>query len=233
MRRLILQTTNIVRGDSLILELDAKKTDSYPGTGTAWYDLSGSGNHATLVNGVTFNSGALIFNGTTQYAEVASNGFGKFNHQTHTVQFAAKFNARGNRTLFSYDYTLDSNPYYAIHLRQNAFNPNDSIFGSTNNGTTFSHIEYANASSILETWQIITYVRDVDRSMIYVNGVLNHTLVFGNITTTFYNQPVWIGKANFSSFMSGSISMALFYKRALTPNEVLQNFNVTKQSYGL
>lgn len=37
-----------VSGSSLVLHLDAGDTDSYPGSGTTWTDLSASGNDATL-----------------------------------------------------------------------------------------------------------------------------------------------------------------------------------------
>ena len=37
--------------DGLVLHLDAANSKSYPGTGTSWFDLSGSNNHGTLVNG--------------------------------------------------------------------------------------------------------------------------------------------------------------------------------------
>jgi hypothetical protein len=40
----------------LVLCLDAGHTKSYPGSGTAWTDLSGNGNTGTLTNGPTFNS---------------------------------------------------------------------------------------------------------------------------------------------------------------------------------
>jgi hypothetical protein len=51
---------------TLVLDLDAGNSASYAGTGTTWTDLSGKGNHGTLVNSVTYNSanqGYLVFNG--------------------------------------------------------------------------------------------------------------------------------------------------------------------------
>ena len=53
---------------NLVLYLDAGKSQSYPGSGTTWYDLSGNGNNATLYNGPTFtsgtnDSGSLILDG--------------------------------------------------------------------------------------------------------------------------------------------------------------------------
>ena len=39
--------------DGLVLALDAANTKSYPGTGTTWFDMSGKGNDATLVGGIS------------------------------------------------------------------------------------------------------------------------------------------------------------------------------------
>lgn len=50
----------------LVCYLDASKTASYPGTGTTWTDLSGTGNNGTLVGAPTVSNGKFQFNGTTQ-----------------------------------------------------------------------------------------------------------------------------------------------------------------------
>ena len=52
---------DIVR-NGLVLHLDAANKKSYPGTGTAWNDLSGNSNNGSLLNGTSFNSlGYLSF----------------------------------------------------------------------------------------------------------------------------------------------------------------------------
>ena len=43
--------------DSLMLSLDAANTNSYPGSGTTWIDMSDKGNDGTLQNGAAFDSG--------------------------------------------------------------------------------------------------------------------------------------------------------------------------------
>lgn len=48
---------NIVT-NGLVMMLDAANIVSYPTSGTTWYDLSGYGNHGTLINGPSFLSGA-------------------------------------------------------------------------------------------------------------------------------------------------------------------------------
>ncbi len=54
-----------------VLSLDAADKNSYPGSGTAWRDLSGNGKNLTLTNGPTFsagNQGSIVFDGTNDYA---------------------------------------------------------------------------------------------------------------------------------------------------------------------
>ena len=59
----------------LVLHLDAGNASSYPGSGTTWTDLSGSGNNGTLVNGPTYssaNGGSLSFDGVNDYVSVSN-----------------------------------------------------------------------------------------------------------------------------------------------------------------
>ena len=61
--------------NGLILALDAADKNSYPGSGTAWTDLSGNGNNGTLINGPTFNTGSLgniVFDGVDDYGKPIS-----------------------------------------------------------------------------------------------------------------------------------------------------------------
>jgi hypothetical protein len=61
--------------DGLIYYVDAGDASSYPGSGTTWTDLSGQGRTTTLTNGPTFdsgNGGSINFDGTNDFAEVAT-----------------------------------------------------------------------------------------------------------------------------------------------------------------
>lgn len=54
----------------LVLLLDAADRNSYPGSGTVWRDMSGNGNNVTLTNGPTFssaNGGSIVFDGVDDY----------------------------------------------------------------------------------------------------------------------------------------------------------------------
>jgi len=61
--------------NGLVLSLDAADRNSYPGSGTTWRDLSGSGNTSALTNGPTFssqNGGSISFDGTNDYVELTT-----------------------------------------------------------------------------------------------------------------------------------------------------------------
>src|SRR5210317_1712759 len=70
-------TGGIVTED-LILHLDAAKRDSYPDSGTTWYDISGYGHHATLNNGMSIQDAGskgknFGLDGSNDYATVNNN----------------------------------------------------------------------------------------------------------------------------------------------------------------
>ena len=52
--------------DRLTLHLDAGDIDSYPGSGTTWYDLSGNGNNFSILSTAYNSSGVkyMDFNGS-------------------------------------------------------------------------------------------------------------------------------------------------------------------------
>ena len=59
--------------NGLVLCLDAGNPRSYPGSGTAWYDVSGNNKTGTLVNGPSYNSsngGSFVFDGVDDYVNV-------------------------------------------------------------------------------------------------------------------------------------------------------------------
>ena len=52
--------------------MDAGNASSYPGSGTAWTDLSGNSRDGTLTNGPTYsgtNGGSIVFDGSNDYVQ--------------------------------------------------------------------------------------------------------------------------------------------------------------------
>ena len=65
---------NIVK-EGLVLNLDAAKKDSYPGSGLVWRDISGTTITGSLINGPTFStsgSGAIEFDGVDDYTNLGN-----------------------------------------------------------------------------------------------------------------------------------------------------------------
>jgi hypothetical protein len=68
---------------------------------------------------------------------------------------------------------------------------------------------------------------------IWYNGVLQATDSVGTYLAN--NSDILIGLdfPGFGSYLIGNIGQVLIYNRALTPGELLQNFNATRSRYGI
>ena len=219
--------------DGLVLHLDAANPRSYPGTGTAWSDLSTSLNNATLVNTPTYstsNNGYFTFNGSTQYATVADSESLRISSSI-TVQsffyistYAIWAGIVGKSTGLKAVYGLSLSPS-SQRLR---FNYNNVIPWTSN----------VESTSTISTGQWIYGAATYDGTnvKIYLNGVLDKTQNIGAITfDTTPGIPVDIAFDNpgADEYLNGRVSIASIYNRALSDVEVLQNFNATKGRYGL
>jgi len=74
---------------NLVWAIDAGNTKSYPGSGTAWNDLTRRGTNGTLIGGPSYNLGTLAFNGSTQYADF------NYNHNNESDWYASSFTLGG------------------------------------------------------------------------------------------------------------------------------------------
>ena len=94
-----------INESGLVLALDAGNIKSYPGIGTNWTDLIGSGNSGTLTNGPTYTNtsgGSIVFDGSDDNVSIGTNGF-SFGSSPGTLSAWAKTRDRTNtRTIVSY-----------------------------------------------------------------------------------------------------------------------------------
>ena len=235
---------NVTNG--LILSLDAGDKNSYPGSGTTWYDLCG--NNDTTINGATYNSdGYFVLDGTNDYFQVTSNGTSDFGVQTFSIElwcYVVANNLSLNYTTFwSYDFTEHSSAYYAQHFRTTNRNntPYYTLYGGSNNGGGFN--------STTTVHDEVSYTPNKWTQMVWTMGDGGTTKIstfyqdgssLGTETNTqwndinYYNQEVWIGRGNWStSYYEGNIATVKFYDRALSSQEVTQNFNAHKNRFGV
>jgi len=216
--------------DGLVLSLDAGNTKSYPGSGTAWTDKSGFGNNGTLTNGPTFNSangGSIVFDGTNDYISLLNNN--SILNNSYTIQSWIRLS--GNRFNILSNLTPDSNS------KNNQFGTDGSrnIYFqiSLNNNTYF----YTSTTAVLNTnqWYNLCFTRIGTTAKVYLNGSEISITVIGasalNLQT--YTSNFTIGVNTALNYTNGSISLLNVYNRALTAQEIQQNYNSTKTRYGL
>ena len=220
--------------DGLVLSLDAANKKSYPGSGTAWNDLSGNAINGTLTNGPVFSSdnvGIIDFDGSNDYIQLQSNGTGTFNNQIFSLGMWFKVDSLASyNVLFSYDYTAHSAPHYATHLR---LETSGAIRFHWNNGSANRSMFTGAGVIVADTWYNIYITFKSGKQQLFINGTVIHSTTLPD-TITFYNQEVWIGRSNFSSgYTNGKITLFNYYNRELSAAEVVQNYNATKSRFGL
>ena len=214
----------------IVLNLDAGVSQSYPGSGTTWYDLTSNNISGSLINGPTFdsgNGGSLLFDGVNDYVTLSNTllapGTGAF-----TWNFWAKLNNLSNFSiLFSGE---GSNSSYGVI----AMNPG-----------SFGLLYYAQGYQIYDSninfgnnWWYISFVgnggADGSRNLkLYRNGVQAGTTYTTNYNFTATTPIIGANHSLFSELMRGYIASVTYYNRELTSQEIQQNFNITKQRFGL
>lgn len=214
--------------NGLVLAVDAANKISYPGSGTTWYDLSGT-NNGTLTNGPTFsntNGGCIVFDGVDD--EVIINNSNSINVTDNvTVSMWVKINPSNLgsiKVLMSkypskgWEFVMDTTGKVGFHGR---------------NGDGTYYYAYNTPNLANNNWYFLTG----QKTGLYWNMWLNNTQVqnvTGNtVGDISYNVNVRVSNENGSYFTTQNVASIQIYNRALTADEVLQNYNSTKSRFGL
>jgi len=213
----IVYNTSIVRS-GLVLHLDAANPKSYPGSGTAWRDLSGNSNHGILTNGPTYsanNLGYFSFDGSNDYVNFPS--------YSQPAYFTT--------TSFTWNLWV----YPLRNLNNDVYMGNR--FGGT--GTNFVKItsnnwEYYTTSlggfMPINNWINISLIKNQTNLYYYRNGLL-HAQTTSTVEKA--SQPFYVGGDPGGEYSLSRIANVSVYNRALTPLEVSQNFEATRGRYGI
>lgn len=222
-----LQHSPSIVTSGLVLCLDAANTKSYPGSGTAWNDISGNNAVGTLTNGPTYNSanlGSIAFDGVDDVVTLPDAGAVNL-ADTMTASLWVYY-VSGNGRIFQKDgsgYTrLWEIGGYAGTFRME-------MWHSTGVGT----IGYGNALTV-NGWMNITLTFNGTDILMYQNNSLITTVNFPGDIRTDVNTPLMLGGAwGSTESFNGRISNTLLYNRALSAAEVTQNFNAHRGRYGI
>lgn len=211
----------------LVLSLDAADRNSYPGSGTTWRDMSGSGNNGTLTNSPTFsstNGGSIIFDGVDDYINIPHNA--TIAPSTGYISVEAVFKASSTGTLHGSIIYNKENEYEMSAgggFISYAFRPNWAWVGST-------------AFNINQWYHtVVTYDQIYQR--LYINGVESYNAAQAGAIGNVYSSDLRIGARGAPdaayAFFNGNIPMVKIYNRALSASEILQNYNAQKSRFGL
>ena len=229
--------------DGLVLCLDAGDRNSYAGSGSTWYDLSGNGNNGTLVNNPTFNSnngGSFGFDGTNDYVTInANNGF-DFGSSDFTIQLWC-YDLNGGPIISNGDNGSWTTGGWSI----DEFGNDTADFFIhrflyiKSNGTLFSTNIYVHKNR----WSHITICKNNNNVFFYLDGSLETTASSpGNLAAYTGTNDLSIGSrrsggsglGSYILYQEGQIPSILIYKnKTLSAQEIRQNFNATKGRFGL
>jgi hypothetical protein len=219
---------NIIR-DGLVLALDAASKNSYPGTGTVWTDLSGNNNSGSLVNGPTYssaNGGSIEFNGTTN-AMTTPLSLTPNNSTQNTWIY---WNGINTSLTFSYIGNTSLNG-----LGMYISNSTDAGLGNKV-AVLYGGIAYSATTNVISlianVWTMVTVTRDTTTTTLYQNAIFIGSTAStpSNNTTTLSYRGVNTDPRNTSGI---TIATQSVYNRALSTNEIAQNYNATKSRFNL
>lgn len=198
--------------NGLILALDAANRNSYPGSGTTIYDLSGNGAHGTLINGTGFSSekgGVLTFDGI-------DDGVDGINiPQNYVDLMIGMYSQGGNGTGLEMVFAKYNDADKSFRTAEGVFR--HSVLDSNDWNYNTTQYDYANGSlisgnvNLTNSWNIVRLVNQ--------NSTFSPPFVY-SISSDFYNRRY-----------KGKIAFILCYNRILSTTEVDQNYNALKARF--
>ena len=215
--------------DGLVLALDAADRNSYPGSGTTWTDLSGNGITGTLVNmdGTNLNSangGSLTFDGSNEKVTFPNITVSTSAGITVEVWFKTSSGTK-------YQDIFDMDDSYGVWITTNF--PSFGTGKITTSFQTLSGVMTANYS--VDTWYQVVISGSGTSNTLYLNGVSVATASETVATSVNFNT-ARIGNVDgdrAAEYLVGNVSCLKFYNRALTPQEISQNFNALRGRFGI
>ena len=234
----------------LVMHLDAGNASSYPGSGTAWTDLSGNGNNGTLTNGPTYSSadgGQIVFDGTNDFTAIAGSSSLAFNTGDFTIESWFKLTSVTTDYEYIYAIAYGSSAHLEYSLRFGEIGFDDRLQFAVNAGATSTTYSFPEKKSTLSNvWLQFVHTRESGTNKAFINGAtrnFNSGVAPSTYPLSSFNDSA--GSATqFASSLARSQTLASFnapiniaitraYNIALSPSQVLQNFNANKARFGL
>lgn len=224
--------------DGLVLSLDAANTKSYPGSGTNWQDLSGNNNTGVLTNGPTFssdNGGSIVFDGTNDSVDCGNNpsvSLGSAGSVSMWIKTNRTYPSNTTSVIFRglagkvAGGGTGQQSYYIDWYGSNSYNVLRTSIGDSVSATVCVVNNYFFGSN----WRYITSAWTDTYLQLWIDGV-RVSQVANTRSAQVISNTLKIGYV-FGGW-EGNIALTQIYNRALSSEEILQNYNATKPRFGL
>ena len=225
-----------INTSGLLFSLDAGSNRSYIGSGTTTIDLSG-GIGATLVNGVGFtssNGGSFVFDGTNDFLNISSTNVLTFGTNTFSIDFwIYTTSGTGIRTILSNynDYNTDYSTYFYMGVyTYEVLSMNNKVLFLDSTGNFVNNSFGVDITT--NQWTHVVFTRSGNDLSCYKNGVLVSSAVKSNNFSGIRASKIGGGVASISTF-PGYLPSTKIYNRALSAQEIKNNYEATRDRYGI
>jgi hypothetical protein len=227
--------------DGLVLNLDAGNPYSYlsGSSGTTWANTVAvsSSISGTLVNGPIYSNGAITFDGVDDYVNITnSNVYSLSSNFTFSCWVKIISTPSGIVGIFG---TFDDNNVTGSPFSGWSF----WLFSTTgltyftlitgNGNVAYSTIR-SNSTYTLNTWYNLTGVNTGGTTYLYVNGIQQTQTSSAAIIAPTSGSVIGRAYPNTADYyLNGSVASSQIYNRALSQEEITQNFNALRGRYGI
>lgn len=220
-----------VINNGLVLHLDASNSRSYPGSGTAWSDLSGNGNNGLLTNGPAFSNTLKKFSFDSVNDFVSVNTLTNVDFiTTFTIECVFKQLGASNPgpIVEKYNWAVANKGGWGLRF----MGGNLGFFTGVQSNSELTQIGYNLATNLIHHVSV-TFSNGI--TAIYVNGNTVKTHTFSLLPATTVGMPLYLAQRgdNSGAFNNIEIYKTKLYNRALTATEIKQNFEATRSRYGI
>jgi hypothetical protein len=238
----VAQSSNIIT-NGLIIQLDASKSSSYPGTGTIWFDITSTNNGILIPTGAppTYTAASptyFSFDGSNQYVDISD-------------AVAIRPSIGGANTAIIWAYITSYTAFDGVISKQFGAGTYDGfslVFNTTNrlqlnmNGQSVNG-NYVSANTnvfSLNTWTMFTCIPRFgggagNPSKAYVNTteVISAANAESGIPSNTAPLRLVSGIQEGSPYPAGRVGSFYYYNRALSAAEITTMFNGTRTRFGV
>lgn len=213
----------------LVLALDASDKNSYPGSGTTWFDMSGNQNNAILTNGPIFSStygGIFDFDGTNDYAYVPDNStLDLAGDKSQCIWVYMDQSYSGTGILGKADSSVNG---MALTYGWSGYGFQNIAWNSVNEPSV------AAIAADINNWYYYVGTQSGGTRYVYIlgaNGLRTSNYSGGNHTwNNSLNFTIAMIAGYYTNMKAGAVQV---YNRALAQTEILQNYNAMKTRFNL